>query len=85
MSEDDTRSGASLPSLSRPVTRWFLVGFFLVTALLAFATARAIVADLRDPALQEKVATYRERKARNSLFTPADTTRRTSADSTNAR
>lgn len=60
--------------MSRPKSRLFLVAFFVVTAILAYVAASAIVRDAGNEELQRQVEAFRERKERNSLFAPADST-----------
>ncbi len=79
------RSGPS--PLPRGRSRLFLISFFLVTIVLAYVSARTILNNAADTELREKIDALQERKQRNSLFAPADTTARgpvESADSSGA-
>ena len=82
-----TRAAGSAP-LAPGRSRLFLISFFVVTFVLAYVSARTILDNAADPVLREKVDALRERKERNSLFAPEDSTARApvhAADSLGAR
>ncbi|MEZ4700183.1 MAG: hypothetical protein R2834_07640 [Rhodothermales bacterium] len=70
----DRPSNRGFSPLSRKSTRLFLASFFAITIVLAYFAAKAILHDAENPELQQRVEAFRERKTRNSLFAPADST-----------
>ncbi len=73
MAKADRRSSPANAPLSRAYSRLFLVSFFVITIVLAFWAASAIIKDSQDPVLKQRIEEMRDRKSQNSLFAPPDT------------
>jgi hypothetical protein len=74
MANADRPSSPANAPLSRAQSRLLLLSFLVITIALAFFAASAIIEDSQDPVLQQRIEGMRERKSRNSLFAPTDTT-----------